>query len=164
MPMPAMPAPTSRKRTASGCISRRATRIAASAIALLNDGKASQISEQRRLLGAENGFAERIAVDPADGDEQHQSDGGAQLAMGQKNSAQHDHRTGNDDFRTGQRGALEMRGDAGHHRHNETDDEPPSLRVRGGETADGDHGGEMVEADDRMAEAGQQAVDEGRRR
>ena len=36
--------------------------------------------------------------------------------------------------------------------------------MRGGETADRHHGGEMVEADDRMAESGKNALAEGRRR
>ena len=90
---------------------------------------------------------------PADGDEQHQSDRGAQLAVRRHNGPQPDHRAGDNEFGARHAGALKMRADAGHHRHDEANDQPPAFRVRGGEAADGDDSGEMVEADDRMAEA-----------
>ena len=58
---------------------------------------------------------------------------------------------------------LQMHGDAGHHRHDESDREQRAGAMRGGKAADRHHRGEMVDADHRMAEAGQQALGERRR-
>ena len=56
-----------------------------------------------------------------------------------------------------------MHRDARHHRHHEADRERGADAMRGGKAADRHHGGEMIEADDRMAEPGQEAFGEGRR-
>jgi hypothetical protein len=55
-----------------------------------------------------------------------------------------------------------MEADAEHHRGDVADYRHRAPAVRCGEAADRHHGGKMVEADDRMAEAGQQPLPERR--
>ena len=56
-----------------------------------------------------------------------------------------------------------MQRDACHHRYNESDNERGARAVHGGDAANRYHGGEMVEADNRMTEPRQHAFAEGRR-
>ena len=56
-----------------------------------------------------------------------------------------------------------MQRDTRHHRHHKADRQRGAAPMRGGKTADRHHGGEMIEADHRMAEPGQDAFAEGRR-
>ena len=158
-----MPAPIRRSLTASLRAKARASAHRGKRDRALDDGKPDEVGGKRRALGAVDRFSERVAVDQADQHEQRQRAGERQIAAAQQDRAEDDDRQRDQDFigRHGDR--LQVDGDAAHHRRDESHRQRRAGAMGGGKTADRDHRGEMVDADHRMAEPGQDALAEGRR-
>ena len=78
----------------------------------------------------------------------------------QKDPSERNHRCRNKEFSAVDRRLADMRGHTDRHGRHVADDEPLAPFLGGRQAADGDHGGEVVKPDDRMAETGEQPVRE----
>src|ERR1700730_927701 len=127
----------------------------------LNREQTGKISAKRRWLGADDGFAERIAVDDAGGGEHQGGRQQAKRAPKRDHAADHERRKSDKDLGRRNISACKMKHDAedqgcteGKHRAN-------TVANQRGQNADADDGCEMIEPDDRMSEPGQQPLHEG---
>ena len=124
----------------------------------------SEIGHQRRGLGADDRFAQRIAVhQPGDG-EQQQGACRALIDWRRITSAPISRVVSPTNSSLAGRSTLgKMQADAGDDGDAEGQHDGGAAAGQGGEDADADDGGKMIDADHRMTEARQQALQEGLR-
>jgi len=80
----------------------------------------------------------------------------------QHDCAENDDGKGDQNFVGGHGDGLQMHGDTAHHDGDESDRECGASAMSRGEAADRNDRSEMIDADDRMAEAGQNVLAESR--
>src|SRR5581483_10488466 len=130
----------------------------------LNDGKAEQVGVKRGRLGAVDRFAQRVAMNRTGDGEQRQRDTRRHIAAPYQQRAKRQHGERSQNFGARHRRPLDVKRDAAHHDHHEGNRQRRRRTMRGGQASDRDNRSQMVDADDRMAEAGQDALHERRRR
>ncbi len=90
-------------------------------------------------------------MDSTDHREQYERSAHRKLPVTKHQRAKRNDRKSHQDFRAGHCGTVQMHRDTRHHRQYECHDEGIGCPVRRGETANRNHGGEVVQPDDRVA-------------
>ena len=132
-------------------------------MAVCDDQQAREIGHKRGGLRAHDQFAQYIAVEQAGDGEQRRCNGRPHRLAEDDKRADHDRRQSHQQFASRNVELAEMEGRARDHGSAEGEDRSHTAAGERGEDADTDDGGEMIDADDGMAEAGQKALREGLR-